>query len=61
MTETITHETAKQFDSLSNFKHSVYDKHGSGSWLDDMKLEIVYREAHNEPIPDYLEPLINDE
>lgn len=46
------------YEILSRFKEAVYDEHGAGSWLDDAKLEIVWREAHNKEIPDYLKPLL---
>lgn len=41
----------------AGFKRAVYDERGPGSWLDDMRLEVVHREAHGDPIPHYLEPL----
>lgn len=44
--------------TLTGFKHAVYNEAGAGSWLDDMKLEIVWREAHDKTMPDYLDPLL---
>lgn len=49
------------FSVLASFKAAVYDEAGAGTWLDDMKLELVWRETHDEPIPDHLKPLTTDD
>lgn len=49
------------YSVLSSFKAAVYDTAGVGTWLDDAKLEIVWREAHDEPIPEHLQPLLTNE
>lgn len=59
MTEVAGHDPA-DFTTLTAFKHAVYDDGGAGTWLDDAKLEIVWREAHDEPIPDHLQPLLTE-
>jgi len=52
---------AREHSTLSGFKAAVYDEVGAGSWIDDMKLEVLWREAHNEEIPEYLQPLLKDD
>lgn len=44
--------------TVSGFKSAVYDAAGTGTWLDDAKLSVVWREAHDEEIPEHLEALI---
>lgn len=46
---------------LSGFKAAVYDETGTGSWVDDAKLEIVWRDTHGKEIPEHLEPLLVDD
>lgn len=50
----------QQYSSVEAFKHAVYDAGGPGTWLDDAKLELIWRLCHNEPIPDSLQPLLAD-
>lgn len=49
-----------EYDTLSQFKHAVYDEHGTGSWIADAKLEVIWREAHDKGIPDHLQPLLKE-
>lgn len=51
----------KQFDTLANYKAKVYDEVGvAGTWLDDAKLEILWLESQSDPIPEHLQPLLDD-
>ena len=53
---------AQDYNNLSNFKSAIYKKIcGTGSWIDDMKLEIIWREAHNKEMPEHLQPLIKED
>lgn len=58
---TVSGINAQEHSTLSGFKAAVYDEAGSGSWIVDMKLEVLWREVHNEEIPDYLQPLLKDD
>jgi len=49
------------YETLAGFKSAVYAEAGTGSWLADAKLEVVYREAHDEEIPDHLTPLLPEQ
>jgi len=46
------------YSNITRFKNAVYDKHGAGSWMDDIKLTIIYREAHGIELDDYMKPLV---
>ena len=46
------------YSNITNFKNAFYDKHGAGSWMDDIKLTIIYREAHGIELDDYMKPLV---
>lgn len=50
----------EDYPTSTAFKTAVYDEAGAGTWLDDIKLEIVWRRAHGEELEDYMEPLIAD-
>lgn len=49
------------YESVSAFKAAVYDEGGAGTWLDDMKLEIVYRDAHDIELEDHHKKLVTDD
>lgn len=46
------------YETVAAFKHAVYDEAGAGTWLDDAKLEVVWRDEHDRHIPNYLQPLL---
>lgn len=51
----------RNYDQLHAFKAAVYDEYREvDSWIDDAKLDIVWREAHDKEIPDHLQPLVKD-
>jgi len=47
--------------SPAAFKGAVYDEGGAGTWLQDMKLEVVWYWANNEEVPEHLQPLVADD
>jgi hypothetical protein len=47
------------YSSSSTFKADYYDEHGTGNWLDDIKLEIIWREEHGKELEPYMEKLVN--
>jgi hypothetical protein len=47
-----------EYRTEAAFKQAFYDRNGPGTWLDDAKLKVLYLDAHDEEIPDYLDPLL---
>lgn len=47
------------FDRLEGFKAAWYGEHGAGSWLDDIKLSLVYYDKREEPLPDHLQEIVD--
>jgi len=62
---TITDKVDPQdYSTVSEFKKQVYDKmddSGVPSWLFDMKLSIVYKEAHDEELLESEKELLGGE
>lgn len=50
----------RDFDFVENFKRAFYNEHGTGSWMDDLKLSIIYRKTHNIELDDYMKKLITN-
>lgn len=48
----------KNYRTVESFKAAYYEKNGVGSWIDDMKLEIVYKKANNEELDPILKELL---
>lgn len=46
-----------EYDSLISFKYTWYDKHGPGTWLDDIKLTLMYYETRDEEPPERLQKI----
>lgn len=50
----------QRFETSQDFKHEVYETQGLGSWLDDMKLEILWRKAHGKELTENMKRLTNN-
>ncbi len=49
------------YESSSKFKREYYDEHGVGSWMDDLKLEIMWRKANNKELEDYMKEMVEED
>jgi len=49
----------EQFDTVSDFKCAVYGENGASNWMTDLKLSIIYREAHGIPLEPYMEKVVD--
>lgn len=50
----------EEYRSATAFKQAVYDKGGVGTWMDDMRLDVIWHLDNDEPLPNHLEPLLKD-
>jgi hypothetical protein len=48
----------ENYQTAAQFKSAVYDAGGIGSWITDMKLQILWLTAREKPIPEELAQLI---
>ena len=48
------------FDFSSDFKKAVYDEViGVPTWMQDLKLEIIWRQANDKEVEPYMEEVVN--